>query len=149
MKKQIASWIATCGPVGHAKWAPGTLGSMVGILIVLFISKNSISFVGFIFLFFIAVWSSGEVARELHNHDPQVVVIDEVCGIIISFFLISPTWARVVTGFICFRLFDILKPPPLRKFECFPGGLGIVLDDIGAGIYTNIVLQILVRYAHM
>ena len=150
MKRRIVSWIATCGPIGYLKWAPGTFGSLVGIPLILLISRNAILFtLVFVLLFVTAVWTSGEVARDLKQHDPQTVVIDEVCGMILSLFLIRPTGFALLIGFICFRIFDVIKPVPLRWLERFPNGFGIVLDDLGAGIYANIILHVLVHYAHL
>ena len=146
----MASWIATCGPIGHLKWAPGSFGSLVAIPLILLAGNNAGFFaIILIALFFIAVWSSGEVARDLNKSDPSVVVIDEVCGMFLSFLLIAPTCRTLLAGFTCFRFFDIVKPKPLRWLEHFPNGFGIVLDDLGAGIYTNLILHFLVCYAHL
>lgn len=150
MKGRIASWIATCGPIGYLKWAPGSFGSLLAIPLIWLVGKNLDFFVlTFIALFSVAVWSSNKVACDLKEHDPAPVVIDEVCGMFLSLFLIFPTWRTFLTGFICFRFFDIVKPRPLHWLERFPNGFGIVLDDIGAGIYTNIILHFLVHYAHL
>lgn len=150
MKNRAAHWIATCGPVGHIKIAPGSFGSFIAIPLLLLVGNSSFqSIVLSSLIFFAAVWSSGIVARDLGQHDPQVVVIDEVCGMLVSFVLIPIDWRTLVIGFFGFRFFDVVKPPPVRLLERVPGGFGIVLDDIAAGLYTNLVLQILVRYAHL
>ena len=83
--------------------------------------------------------------------DPAQIVIDEVCGYLVTMLYVAPNLTNIITGFILFRFFDIAKPPPLRKLERLPGGVGIVADDILAGIYSNIVLQIitgLVLFSH-
>ena len=106
--------------------------------------------VGFTLLFIvIGIWTSSVAAHEFGRLDPQNVVIDEVCGMMISFLLIPLSWQTLAIGFIGFRLFDIVKPPPIHWFERFPSGFGIVLDDLAAGLYTNVFLQLLIRYAHL
>ncbi|MBI4394789.1 MAG: phosphatidylglycerophosphatase A [Candidatus Omnitrophica bacterium] len=150
MIRRIASWIATCGPIGHVKFAPGSLGSIVGLLLVLVASSHFILLIVLFFIFLcVGISSSAVASRELNAHDPPQVVIDEVCGVLVSFIGIPLNFSTVLIGFIGFRFFDILKPPPLRWLERFPSGFGIVLDDVAAGIYTNLILQILIRYAHM
>lgn len=150
MNPRFAHWIATCGPIGKSKVAPGTLGSLAALFIVLLTNGHSaVLIASLLVLFFVAVWSSGVTARDLGEHDPSVVVIDEVCGIMVSFLFVPIDWRTLVVGFVGFRFFDVLKPPPLRLLEQIPKGFGIVLDDLAAGIYTNLVLQILIRYAHL
>ena len=142
MKRQIASWIATCGPVGYLKKAPGTFGSLVGVVLVLITGNNISLFITLsICMFVVAVWSSGEVARSLNSHDPQTVVIDEVCGILVTFFMVPIHWKSVALGFALFRIFDILKPFPIRQIEKLPIGWGVMTDDVVAGLYANALLQ--------
>ena len=150
MSNRLTRWIATCGPVGHFKIGPGSFGSLIGIIFVLPFGTQSAIFAAlWIALFCVAVWSSGVIASELGQKDPQSVVIDEVLGMMTSFWLIPINWKTVLIGFVGFRFFDIVKPPPIRSLERLPKGWGIVLDDVAAGFCTNVVLQLLVRYAHL
>jgi phosphatidylglycerophosphatase A len=89
---------------------------------------------------------SSIVARESGVKDPGHVVIDEVAGQLIALIAVPLRWQYVLASFILFRGFDILKPPPLRQLEKLPGGSGIMLDDVGAGIYANIVVQVLTHF---
>ena len=89
---------------------------------------------------------SSIVARESGVIDPGHVVIDEVAGQLIALILVPLRWQYILASFILFRGFDILKPPPLRQLEKLPEGSGIMLDDIGAGVYANIVVQVLVHF---
>lgn len=89
---------------------------------------------------------SSIVARESGVPDPGHVVIDEVAGQLIALVMVPLHWQYVLASFILFRGFDILKPPPLRQLEKLPEGSGIMLDDVGAGIYANIVIQVLIHY---
>jgi phosphatidylglycerophosphatase A len=150
MTHKLARWIATCGPVGHLKFAPGTVGSLCGVLPVLLYQNNSVfSFLLAGSLFLISVWASSVAAKDLGDKDPSVVVIDEVCGIMVTFLFIPLSGVHLLIGFFAFRACDIIKPQPVRYLERLPNGFGIVLDDVMAGIYANVVLQLLIRYAHV
>ena len=86
------------------------------------------------------------VARESQTKDPGFVVIDEVAGQLLSLILAPAGWKYLFASFILFRCFDILKPPPLRKLELLSEGVGIMLDDIGAGVYALLVLFLLLHF---
>lgn len=145
---QLAIWIAEVGPIGRIKYAPGTLGSLAAIpLLLLF--QNHFSVLLFFIMLIVGIWSSGRAAKALNLHDPSTVVIDEVCGMLASFLFVSINWHSLVIGFVCFRIFDVLKPPPIRFLEKLPGGTGIVLDDIGAGLYTNLILHLIFHYVSL
>jgi phosphatidylglycerophosphatase A len=91
-----------------------------------------------------AIAAAGIVARESGRKDPQMVVIDEVLGQWLTFAgALRFNWQTFALGFILFRIFDILKPPPIRLIERIPGGPGIVLDDMMAGVYAALVLFVL------
>jgi phosphatidylglycerophosphatase A len=82
----------------------------------------------------------------LERDDPAEVVIDEVAGILITFFLLPLSWLQLCFGFVLFRLFDILKPYPVRRLEKLKGGFGIVADDLMAGVYANLCLRLLIQF---
>jgi len=133
--------------LGYSPVAPGTVGTLGAVILYYVISGFSNLF----YLFFIialiifSVWVS-EIARiRLGDSDPNSIVIDEVCGFLVTMILIPPNMINIAMGFLLFRFFDILKPPPIRMSEKLSGGLGIVADDVLAGIYANILLQIFVR----
>jgi phosphatidylglycerophosphatase A len=94
----------------------------------------------------IGIPAAGIVARESDQEDPPHVVIDEVAGQLIALLGVPLRWQSVVLSFILFRVFDILKPPPLRHLERIEGGAGIVLDDVGAGLYALGIVQALVHW---
>jgi phosphatidylglycerophosphatase A len=85
-------------------------------------------------------------ARGCGKKDPQHVVIDEVAGQLLTLIACPIVWQALLVGFILFRAFDIVKPPPVRSLERLPEGTGIVVDDLGAGIYALIVLQLLLHF---
>ena len=84
-------------------------------------------------------------ARAVQKKDPQQVVIDEVAGQLLTLAFAPLAWKPLLAGFILFRAFDMLKPPPIRRLEKLPEGTGIVVDDLGAGVYAAILLQLLLR----
>ena len=96
----------------------------------------------------IGVWASSRVERLLGKKDAQIIVIDEVCGQVLTFVLLAPLMGRIgggwrwalVAGFLLFRAFDIFKPFPIRRLEKIGSGAGVMADDVGAGIYAAVVL---------
>jgi len=94
----------------------------------------------------IGIPAATRVARASGGKDPQFVVIDEVAGQWITLLFASVTWKTMLAGFILFRGFDIVKPPPVRQLERLPEGTGIVVDDVAAGVYALAVLQLLIHF---
>jgi phosphatidylglycerophosphatase A len=139
-------FLATGGGVGYSPVAPGTLGTLLAILVYCFLSEipsplYEITLVGF---FFLSVWVSENAARLFGKEDDQRIVIDEVIGFLITMLWVPKTLPCVIIGFFLFRFFDILKPFPIRRLEKgFKGGFGIVLDDVVAGVYANIILRLI------
>ena len=148
---RLAIAIATAGGAGFAPRAPGTAGSLVGVLIYLIIEAahaGAYYLHAIIFFFIVGTWASSRVER-LYGHDSQRIVIDEVVGQMITYGLFAGRYQLsaiyIALGFGLFRLFDIVKPFPIPRLERLPGGLGVVADDVGAGIYALAVLA-LIRY---
>lgn len=136
----ISSWFGS----GLAPILPGTIGSLAGLPFVIVLSSLGAVYTGIFILIIIplAIWASAVSQRLLSRNDPPEVVIDEVAGIFLSLFLLPPSWLNIILGFFLFRIFDILKPFPIGFIDRnMKGGLGIVLDDILAGIYANICLR--------
>jgi phosphatidylglycerophosphatase A len=93
----------------------------------------------------IGIPAATHVARASGSKDPQFVVIDEVAGQFIALIGAPLGWKAFLTGFVLFRVFDILKPPPVRQLEMLPEGFGIMLDDVAAGLYALAVMQLLLH----
>ena len=130
--------------VGLFPKAPGTWGSMLGVLLVFLTRWNGYLY-GIVFLFLL-VW--GALCYEKitdPDPDPQYIVIDEVCGIFVTFIMIPMTWTSALLGFVLFRIFDVFKPFPVRSLERIPRFWGIMADDLGAGIYAWIVLFLIFK----
>ena len=146
--------IATAGGAGFAPKAPGTAGSIVGVLIYLLMQRLQAGAYYphvIIFFFIVGIWASSRV-ENLWGHDSSRIVIDEVVGQMITFgiaaFGFQLSAFHIFLGFGLFRLFDIVKPFPIRYLERFKGGIGVVADDVGAGIYALVVLTLVVQYVH-
>jgi phosphatidylglycerophosphatase A len=146
--------VATAGGAGFAPAAPGTAGSVVGVLIYLLFEGLSLGAYyphAIIFFFVVGIWASSRV-EHLWGHDSQRIVIDEVVGQMITFGMAAGRYRLpafyIFLGFGLFRLFDIVKPFPIRRLERFKGGFGVVADDVGAGLYALAVLTLVFRYVH-
>ena len=136
--------IATGFYAGYLPKAPGTWGSLVGL--ALFYLLHTLSLPVYLSvvagLFAVGSLAAGEAEKILDNRDPGVVVIDEIVGMLIAMIAVPMTPLTLALGFILFRIFDIAKPFPVNFFDQrFHGGLGIMLDDVVAGIYSLIILQ--------
>ncbi len=128
---------------GRVPRAPGTAGSVAGLLLFAPLRSTPWLWPVLAATVALAVWSAGAVAASLRRRDPQLVVIDEVAGMGLTLALgPAGSWAWFAAAFALFRLFDILKPPPLRSLERLPGGWGIVADDLGAALYAAAALRL-------
>ena len=145
--------IATFFGIGYMKPGPGTWGSAAGLLLWATLayrlpaSARTLTIIilaGVVTL--IGIPAATQVARAFTRKDPQFVVIDEVAGQLITLIAAPLTWKTFLAGFILFRAFDIVKPPPVRQLEKLPEGTGIVLDDIAAGLYALGVMQLLLHW---
>jgi phosphatidylglycerophosphatase A len=141
--RSIFKHIATLGPVGFVPLAPGTLGTLAALV---FVAITNLPVPLYLVLTaavtVIGIYASGVVEEITDEKDPGCIVIDEVAGYLVSMAFLPATVFYLVSSFILFRIFDILKPPPLDRLQRLKGGTGVMADDILAGIYTNIVLQI-------
>jgi len=139
-------FIATGFYSGYLPKAPGTWGSLVGVLLVFLLHALSLQIYLSVIagLFIVGSFVAGEAEKILDNRDPGVVVIDEIVGMLITMIAVPVTPLTMALGFILFRVFDIAKPFPVNFFDQhFHGGLGIMLDDVVAGIYSLIIMQLI------
>jgi len=147
--KTVIKLIATGLGSGYSPFAPGTAGTLVAIPLYLALSTLSwpLYLASVSLLTLLAVYASGEAERIFDKKDSPRIVIDEIVGFLWSLFLIGPTAGRIVAAFFLFRIFDILKPPPARWCQDkLPGGWGVVMDDVMAGIWANVALQVALRF---
>jgi phosphatidylglycerophosphatase A len=140
--KRLGVFIATSAGAGYFPIAPGTVGSAVGVGLYWLTRGFSARWqVGLLVaISVIGVWASGVAARHFDREDPGYVVIDEVAGQLLTLLLLNVGLIGATLGFLIFRIFDIVKPWPARRFEDFPGGLGIMADDLMAGAYGWLLL---------
>jgi phosphatidylglycerophosphatase A len=140
----IVLFIAQGAYSGRVPIAPGTAGTVVGVLLYLLLKDVGSLWYGIAYTAVAAFGSlvAGRADEVLGTKDSPSIVIDEIAGYLIAMFLIPFAWGYVIAGFLLFRFFDILKPWPLKRLQDIPGGPGVVLDDIGAAVYTNVVLQV-------
>ncbi len=139
-------FLATGFYSGKAPFAPGTFGTGVGLIFCFILSKANTLLMAFscFFVIFLSIIIAGKAESLLEIQDPGEIVIDEIAGIIITLAGIPFTFLSVTVGFFLFRFLDILKPFPIRNIEKkLSGGVGIVMDDIVAGVMANIVLRII------
>jgi phosphatidylglycerophosphatase A len=148
-KNDLVVFLATGGFSGFLPKAPGTWGTFAGLPLVLLIHKGNALFqtlAAGLFLLF-AIWLAGRAEVLLGSPDAGPIVIDEMAGLLISFLWLPLSLPTVCLGFVLFRFFDIVKPPPIRTLERqLPGGWGVVMDDVLAGVYTNISLRVLLAW---
>lgn len=152
--KSRLSWlIATFFGIGHLQPGSGTWAAAVTIAIWWAVSMwlpstwliaASIAVSALVTV--VGIPPSTVVARESGIKDPGFVVIDEVAGQMIALIAVPVNWKYMLAGFILFRSFDIVKPFPLRRLEALPGGTGIIMDDVGAGLYALALLQIWLHF---
>jgi phosphatidylglycerophosphatase A len=140
---QSALVIATGLGSGYSPFAPGTAGSAVGLLLFWPLAGRPPAQVltATAVLVLIGTLAAHHAARRLGEKDPGLVVVDEVAGQWVSLLLLPFTFGTAMVAFFLFRLMDVLKPWPARDLERLPGGLGIVADDIMAGVYANLLLR--------
>ena len=138
MRERFIKLIATGFGVGNLPVAPGTAGSLLGIGYWWMLARADAWFywTGFGVGVVLAVWCAGAASEIYRRPDPPTVVIDEIAAMPLALAGINHVWWQVAVAFGLFRLFDVWKPPPVRQAQAFSGGVGIVLDDLLAAVYT-------------
>ncbi len=142
--KVIIRMIASGLYAGYSPVAPGTIGSLWGIVIYLLLRNYPVIFIFVTMVLFIIGFFVCAKAEEIFNEkDSGKIVIDEIASMCFVCLFIKPGWFMILTGFLIFRFFDIVKPPPVKRVERLSGSLGIMLDDVIAAVYTIIILFII------
>jgi phosphatidylglycerophosphatase A len=149
--KILSRLISTMMGIGYSPIAPGTAGSLAAMLVWWFLPASPllVHFIFILVLFLIGTWASSITEQDWircygddKGHDPQVVVIDEAVGVFIAVFVIPKSLYYAIAAFVLFRFFDIVKPFPINRSQKLSGGWGIMIDDVIAGIYSNILIQL-------
>jgi phosphatidylglycerophosphatase A len=148
-----ATQVATCFGVGRLKPGPGTWGSLATVMVWALVSslipassRTAATVIAAAAAALVGIPAATRVARAHGSKDPQFVVIDEVTGQLVTLIAVPLAWKTFLAGLILFRVFDILKPFPIRRLERLPEGTGIVVDDLGAGIYALAVMHLLLHF---
>ncbi len=143
LKRRLAFLFATGFGSGYSPFAPGTAGSAVGLVFVWGMSTlglgGQIAAVAVVTI--LSMIAADIVAKSTGLKDPGLIVADEIAGMMVTMVAIPLTPVSLILGFVLFRIMDVVKPPPARQFEHFKGGVGIVADDLMAGVYAHLVLR--------
>ena len=144
--KRVIILLATGCYVGYSPLIPGTTGTLVAIPLYFILSHLPPLYYLAILLgsIYIAIWASDRAEVLLQSRDCRHIVIDEMVGFMVAMFMVPPTLRNILLGFFLFRALDIIKPFPIRVLEeRVRGGYGVVLDDIVAGVYANLIIHVL------
>jgi phosphatidylglycerophosphatase A len=146
----LAIFLASVAYSGYAPIAPGTFGSAAALVVYAAVRWFDAAWIDaplIAALFVVGIWASSRTARHLGRTDPGVVVIDEVVGMLISMAYLNLSGPGVLMAFLAFRVLDIIKPFPAAQSERLPGGFGIMVDDVLAGLYAQLFMRLLVWLA--
>lgn len=145
----IALALATALGTGYVPVAPGTFGSLVGLVLWWLLGPTNavVQAAAIVIVFALGAWSGTVAERHFKGTDPGPVVLDEVLGMMITLFLNPVGWSGAIIGFLLFRVADIIKPYPANKLEALHGGLGIMADDAMAAVYSNLALRVVILVA--
>jgi phosphatidylglycerophosphatase A len=142
---RLAIFICTFGYIGYFPIAPGTVGSVAGLTVYALLRWLSVpatvDAVVIGALFVVGVWSGSHAERYFGTTDPGPGVIDEVVGMLITLIAVPVTGPVVLTGFFVFRVLDVIKPYPARRFEALHGGMGMMADDVMSAVYANLAVR--------
>lgn len=148
VKNTLIKLFATFFYVGFFPLIPGSLASIVGALLAVVLSASGMLYLAvFVLISAAGFFVSGRMEKLTGEKDPSAIVIDEVAGALLAFFCLPTEPAVMITAFFLFRAFDMFKIYPADVMEKKHGGVGVMMDDIIAGIYTNLVMQAAVRLA--
>lgn len=146
IKNNIIEIVTTFFYVGYVPFAPGSVASLAGLFLFYLIKGNILLYIFFILLFlFLGLLLATKAEKLFNKKDARCIVIDEVLGMLLSLMFMPYDIKVVIIAFILFRIFDTLKPYPAGRLQNLPGSLGIMSDDIVAGLYTNVILQVALR----
>ncbi|MBW1971455.1 MAG: phosphatidylglycerophosphatase A [Deltaproteobacteria bacterium] len=142
----IIKFIASAAFLGYFPYIPGTAGTLMGIPIAIAFARmpSFLHFITLIGFFFASAWFSSLAEKIFKKKDAKEIVIDEVMGYLITMAYLPIYWPYIIGGFFLFRFFDIVKPYPAKFFDQkVKGGIGVVADDVVAGLYANLIMQII------
>jgi phosphatidylglycerophosphatase A len=142
--KHLAVFVATSGYVGYFPLAPGTAGSAAGLALYALLRGYAPAWseiVAILVLLVAGVWAASVAEHHFARKDPGPVVVDEVMGMLVTLAFMPLNATGALVGFLVFRVFDVIKPWPAGRLEALPRGLGVMADDLAAGVYANFVTR--------
>lgn len=146
--KIIIKTVSTFFYIGYLPFIPGTFGSIAGICLFYLIKDSLPVYTVFtLLLIILGFLVCGKAEKILNKKDSRCIVIDEVCGMLLSLIFVPYDIKLVIIAFVLFRMLDSFKPYPAGRFQELRGSPGVMFDDIVAGLYTNIILQVIARFA--
>lgn len=147
MRERVILFLASAAYSGYIPLAPGTMGTLVGVLLYGGLSRLPLigQILAFFLLFALGVWSAGQAEKILGKKDHPFIVIDEVVGYQLAMFLLPSTWFFLAAAFLLFRFFDIWKPFAQVEAKA-KGGWGVMADDLIAAFYTNVILHLIYQF---
>ena len=146
MNARLSVAVATALGVGYVPFAPGTFGSLAGLVVfagVRATGQPAVELAAIVAVFFTGVWAATAAETHFGHIDPGPVVIDEVLGMLVTLTLLPVSMTGVLVGFVLFRIFDVIKPPPCNRLEALPGGWGVMCDDFMAAVYAHVCVRVL------
>jgi phosphatidylglycerophosphatase A len=150
MRNFIVKTLSTFFYVGYLPLIPGTFASIAGIVLFYLVRESCfLQILLTLFLIILGFFISGKAEKVFAAKDSRFIVIDEVSGMLLSLLFIPYDIKLIVMAFILFRILDTFKPYPADKLQNLSGSAGIMSDDILAGLYTNIILQVVARFASL
>lgn len=133
--------LASAFGAGYSPVASGTVGSFVTVVAIWLLPLTPLRIaVALVIVVLVGIWAGSRVERVLGKKDPGVIVVDEVAGMLLSVILLPRTIPVLITAFLLFRLFDIWKPFPARESQALTGGMGVMVDDLIAGVYALVLV---------
>lgn len=148
MSPRVSVAVATALGVGYVPFAPGTFGSLAGLVVFVAVRAAAqaagmpwLELLAILVVFLLGAWAATAAESHFGHIDPGPVVIDEVLGMLVTLALVPVSVTGAVVGFVLFRIFDVIKPPPCNRLEALPGGWGVMSDDLMAAIYAWICVQ--------
>jgi phosphatidylglycerophosphatase A len=141
---RVALVIATAFGAGYSPIAPGTAGSAVALLILWLVPFSQVGLVVFLVaVTLLGTWAAHVAEAAAGDKDPGIIVIDEVAGMTLSVLVLPLTVPVLLAGFVLFRVFDVVKPFPANRLQALHGGVGVMIDDLIAGVYALVILLLL------
>ena len=146
MTSRVSRAVATVLGIGYVPFAPGTFGSAAGLAVFAAVraaGEPVVEAAAIVLVFLVGAWAATAAETHFGHIDPGPVVIDEVLGMLVTLAFLPVSVTGALVGFVLFRVFDVIKPPPCNSLEALPGGWGVMSDDLMAGVYACVCVRLL------